>query len=117
MLVVVAIIMLLAVGIFYGSGMFAKPGEQKSSRPDGLGTTVPGQVKLAARDEVCRNQLGQIRQALQIAAMSNEDQPPADLRETKLPADFYQCPIGKEAYTYDPSTGVVQCPHPGHEKY
>jgi hypothetical protein len=47
----------------------------------------------------------------------NEDQPPADVRETKLPAEFYACPIGKEAYLYDAASGKVQCPHPGHEKY
>jgi len=116
-LVVVLLMMMLAVALMFGSGMFAKPATQKSGRPDGLGTTVPGAVKYAAKDDVCRSNLGQVRAALQIVTMSNEDQFPADVKETKLPSEFYLCPVGKENYTYDPATGQVNCPHLGHEKY
>lgn len=114
-LAAMAILMVLAIALFYGSGAFG--GKAQSSRKDGKGTTVLGAAKYEATDEVCRNQLSQIRQAMQIVMMSNEDQPPADVRETKLPQEFYMCPIGKEAYEYDPTTGAVKCPHPGHEKY
>jgi hypothetical protein len=116
-LVVVLLMMMLAVALMFGSGMFAKPGTQKSGRADGLGKTVPGAVKYAAKDDVCRSNLSQVRSALQIVAMANEDQFPTDLKETKLPAEFYFCPVGKETYTYDPATGQVNCPHLGHEKY
>ena len=115
-LIVLVIMAILAVVLFRGSGAFS--GEKpKSSRPDGHGTTVLGAAEYAARDDVCRSNLGQVRAALVIATQSNEDTPPTDLKETKLPAEFYSCPIGKEPYAYDPATGVVHCVHPGHEKY
>jgi len=43
---------------------------------------------------------------------------PKTLAEVRgLGNDMKQCPIGKEPYEYDPATGKVHCPHPGHEKY
>lgn len=113
----IAIIAVLAVGMFYGSAMLK--GEQATSaRKDGKGKTVPGLVKLEAQDTVCRNNLSQIRMALEVVHSSNGDETwPATIEETRLGSDFYKCPIGKEAYVYDPTTGQVHCPHPGHEKY
>ena len=115
LLATLAIIAVLSVALFYGSGAFG--GEKKSARPDGKGTTVLGAAKYAAKDDVCRSNLGQVRSALQIVAMTNEDQPPADIKETKLPSEFYVCPVGGEAYEYNPADGLVKCPHPGHGKY
>ncbi|MDX2064472.1 MAG: prepilin-type N-terminal cleavage/methylation domain-containing protein [Fimbriimonadaceae bacterium] len=116
MMVTLAIMLLLAVGLFYGSGMFQKGGA-KSPRADGKGQTIPAQVKLAAQDDVCRSNLNQVRAALQIATMNNDDTPPTELTETRLPQQFYACPIGKEPYAYDASTGRVGCVHPGHNGY
>lgn len=114
-LVVIAIIAVLSAGAFYGSGMLGKGGNQPSARPDGKGSTVPGLVQLKAKDEVCRSNIGQVR--LSIQANTVEDTFPASIQELKLPQEFSFCPIGKEAYVYDPTTGVAYCPHPGHEKY
>lgn len=111
-LIVIVIIAMLAVVFMTGSLSGGK-----SSRKDGLGKTIPGAVKLAARDDVCRSNLGQARLAIQVARSNADDAPPATLEETKLSKDFLTCPIGKEAYTYDAQTGEVHCPHPGHEKY
>lgn len=112
-----AIIGILAVGMFYGSGML-KQGGPTSPRKDGKGTTVPGLVKLEAKDTVCRNNLSQLRQSIMIANSSSGDETyPASIEETRLGASFYKCPVGAEPYQYDPTTGVVACPHPGHEKY
>jgi hypothetical protein len=112
-----AIIAILSVGLFYGSGML-KGGPAKSPRKDGKGTTIPGLAKLQAQDTVCRNNLSQLRSGLQIAQTSSgDDTYPQTLEETRLGSSFYQCPVGKERYTYDPTTGQVTCPHPGHEKY
>ena len=113
-LIVIAIILVLAVVLLRGSGAFT--GAPASNRADGKGTTVVGAVRYEAKDEVCKSNLGQVRQAIQIAAPLDEDFP-ATLQDTKLPSEFYACPIGKEPYQYDPATGVVRCPHPGHEKY
>jgi hypothetical protein len=115
MLVTIAIMALLAVVLFKGSGAFgAKTGP---GRKDGRGTTVMGQAELAAKDEVCRSNLMQVREALMIVQSSNDEKFPDDIKDTKLPPEFYKCPLGKEKYVYDPATGKVYCPHPGHEKY
>lgn len=115
-LVVIAIIGVLAVVLFKGSGAF---GAKSSPRADGRGTTVPGLVKAKAEDTKCRNYLGQLRASLEIARTNNEDQFPSTLEETRLGSTFYGCPMGKgkEPYSYDPTTGRVSCIHPGHEKY
>jgi len=111
-LIVIAIIAILAVAFMTGSLSGGS-----SNRKDGLGKTIPGAAKLAAKDDVCRSNLGQVRMAIQIARSNADDTPPTSLAEVQLGNDFKQCPIGKEPYVYKPETGEVSCPHPGHEKY
>ena len=97
---------------------WAVGGTAKPARADGKGNTVPGLVKLKAEDTVCQSNLGQVRSFIMIARGNADDQPPASLaRDPGLPKDFMSCPLGKEPYEYDPATGTVRCPHPGHEKY
>lgn len=112
-LIVIAIIAILAVVMLTGSFTGGK-----SSRKDGLGTTTLGASKLAAKDDVCRSNLGQARAALQLATSgSADDAPPASLDELSIGKDFLKCPIGKEAYVYTAESGEIRCPHPGHEAY
>jgi hypothetical protein len=113
-LVVIAIIGILAVVMLKGSGAFG--GQTGSPRKDGKGQTIIGQTTYRAKDEVCRSNLGQVRMSIQVNTDSEENHP-ATLQELKLPAEFSYCPIGKEPYVYDPSSGKVSCPHPGHENY
>lgn len=71
-----------------------------------------------ARDTVCMTDLISVRQA--IAAYQSTDPDgkyPASLSELRLPAELLSCPVGHEAYVYDPTTGQVHCPHPGHQSY
>lgn len=111
-----AIIAILSVGAFYGSGMLT--GKTGSARKDGRGKTIPGLAKLKAQDTVCQSNLGQLRSGIELATnASGEDTPPQTLEETRIGSSFYECPLGKERYVYDPATGKVGCPHPGHEKY
>ncbi|MEZ0325865.1 MAG: type II secretion system protein [Fimbriimonas sp.] len=112
-LIVITIIAVLSVALWKGSGMFGAGG---SSRKDGKGETIIGQTMYRARDEVCRSNLNQVRSSIQINT-TVEDEHPATIQDLKLPAEFSVCPIGKEPYVYDPATGKVTCPHPGHEKY
>ena len=115
MLITIAIMALLAVVMFKGSGAFgAKTGP---GRKDGKGTTVMGQAEWAARDTACRSDLIQLREALIIAQSNNDEKFPENILDTKLPKEFYKCPVGGEKYVYDPATGKVTCPHPGHENY
>ncbi len=113
-LITFAIIAVLSVALWKGSGMFGQGAG--SPRKDGKGETVLGQTMYRAKDEVCRSNIGQVRLSMQATASLDEEHP-ATLQDLKLPAEFYVCPIGKEAYLYDPQTGKVGCPHPGHEKF
>jgi hypothetical protein len=117
LLVVAAIILLATVAFLVGPRLFSGSSAPASPRADGLGTTVVGQVKYAAKDDVCRSNLGQARLAVQVAQTSGEDSLPPSLNDLRLPAQFQACPIGKEPYLYDPTAGTVACPHPGHERY
>ncbi len=110
-LIVLVIMGMLVMVFMYGTG------GGKSSRKDGKGTTVPGQAMFKARDEVCKNNIRQARSGLEVARATGGDVPPQSLSDTRLSAEFLQCPIGKEPYTYDPASGEVKCPHLGHEKY
>ena len=115
--VTIVIMLLLAVALMKGSSMFGAKGTAPA-RKDGHGTTVLGAAEWAAKDDVCRSNLNQVRQALQVASSTDADSKfPEQLQETKLPQEFYSCPIGHEAYSYDPTSGQVHCVHPGHEKY
>jgi hypothetical protein len=116
-LIVIVIMLALAVVLFRGSGAFSSPGESQSSRPDGMGQTVLGDVRLRAIDTQCQNNLRQVRGSVEVYNSMNEDMFPESLQATRLPADFLQCPLGKVAYLYEPAQGYVSCPHPGHEKY
>lgn len=112
MLVVIGIIGILAAVVYVGFGSSTG----KSARPDGKGQTLIGQSIYKAKDEVCKSNLGQVRAAIQLQ-QTTDDQYPATIQDTRIGSEFYQCPIGKEPYEYDPQTGQVKCPHPGHEKY
>ena len=114
MMVAVVILLLVSIVFITGNG----PGLAKTPpRPDGKGETVLGRSALAAKDDKCRAFLGQIRQSVQINADPVEGTYPAKIEDTKLGQDFYKCPVGKEPYGYDPTTGKAWCVHKGHEKY
>lgn len=115
LLVTVAILILLAIVFTVGSG--ALTGKQSNPRPDGKGKTLVGKSLYRAKDEVCRSNLSQLRQSIQINTDPVENTPPESLEETRLGDDFYKCPVGQEPYVYNKATGQVKCVHPGHEKY
>jgi len=93
--------------------------ENGNQRADKVGHTVVGQSMARGKDTVCMSNLRQVRQMIEVFKTSSEDQvAPQSLQELKgLSADMLIDPIGKEAYEYDPATGKVKCPHPGHGKY
>ena len=87
-----------------------------NQRADKVGETVVGQSIARSKDAVCMDNLKQVRAAIEMQK-TVEDVPPQDLTVLKLPSSMLACPIGNEPYTYDPTTGSVKCPHPGHGKY
>jgi len=114
LLVTMVIMAMLAVVFMYGSGTF---GQHVSARKDGKGTTIPGMAQASAEDTVCRSNLNQVRQGLMIQQGADDNTHPESLDVLHFPSEVLHCPIGHEAYAYDPTTGTVSCPHPGHEKY
>lgn len=110
-LIVVAIILVCVVILFKGTGD-TKP----VPKADGRGTTVLGNVRASAQDEVCRANLGQTRQFLQVAKSNDEDTKYTSVADIPGAKSYSTCPVGKEPYTID-EFGTIKCPHPGHEKY
>lgn len=110
-MIVLVIISILAVVYFVGSGTGST-----SARPDGKGQTTVGAALMKARDTECKQQLMQIRQAVQLGE-TVDGTFPSSIEAMRLGRDFETCPIGSEPYEYNPETGKVKCPHPGHGKY
>lgn len=116
--ILAAVLIICVAAAVYFTGGFGSFGETAlPERPDGQGKTTIGRAANRAKDTVCQSNIRQIRMAIDIAKTT--DGPPASL--TDLPGfspDFFHCTIEpKEAYIYDPSTGKVTCPHPGHENF
>lgn len=114
LLVAVVIVILASLAFITGKvpGMSGGP-----ERADGKGETLIGKSVYAAKDDVCKTNLGQLRQSIEINTDPVEGTKPETIEDTKLGASYYSCPVGKEAYVYDKATGRVRCPHRGHEEY
>jgi hypothetical protein len=106
---------MVAVYFTGGFGMFGET--VLPERADGKGKTTIGRAANRAKDVACQSNLRQVKMAIDIAKTAGE--PPASLSELSgLSPEFFHCTIEpKEAYVYDPSTGKVTCPHPGHENF
>lgn len=124
-LAAVVILLLLVIVFFYG-GFGQRNDEPRKlgtemvgPRADKKGITVPGAVRYKALDDVCRENLSQVRQSILVYGASSPDEPyPPSLNDLHLPAEVLKCSIDPhEPYNYDPATGKVTCPHPGHGKY
>jgi hypothetical protein len=116
-LAAMAILVALVVVFAVGPKAVGQDDGKSPQRADGKGETIVGKAVYAAKDDVCRQQLGQVRQGIQIATDPVEGTYPTTLAETRLGTTITSCPIGKVPYQYDSATGVAKCPHPGHEKY
>jgi len=106
---------MVAVYFTGGFGMFGETA--LPDRPDGQGKTTIGRAANRAKDEVCRSNIRSVRMSIQI--QQTTEGLPSSLDELPgLGPEFKHCSIEpKEAYVYDPSTGKVTCPHPGHENF
>jgi hypothetical protein len=109
MLVVIVIIMLLYLAFFRGGNPLSLTGSGQNQK------SLPGQAMDKGKQVVCIENLRQIRAAIQMRVTTEENRP-ANLAELKLPAEMLKCAVGGEPYVYHPQTGVVQCPHPGHQR-
>lgn len=115
-MITLVIICVLMVVMMQGYGGLMG-GPVQSTRKDGKGVTTMGNAMVSAKDQVCKSNLANCRQAIEAARMSGSDGNPPDLKSVGIGESFYRCPVGNEEYQYDPATGQVHCPHPGHENY
>ena len=115
-LIATAAVALVLVFVFT-NGSNIMGGKKEPERPDGQGKTVIGKTIAKAKDTVCLEQLTEDRQLIQVATDPVEETKPATMEAAKITGELARCPIGKEPYIYDPATGTIRCPHPGHEKY
>ncbi len=114
-LVSIAILgVLLMVWLYYGTGGSAQGDVATPGAPPPASRV--GEVRQAAESVECRNNLSQIRQAIQIRTTTEETYP-ASLQELGLPAQMLSCPVSGQSYLYDPVAGQVRCPTAGHMSY
>lgn len=72
----------------------------------------------AARDSVCRMQLKQVRQAIELHMAGAEASPPTDVDQLPgLTSADTRCPVGGEKYGLVNAGSDVRCLHHGHEGY
>jgi prepilin-type N-terminal cleavage/methylation domain-containing protein len=104
-MVIVVILSSITYSVFFGHSKNAPPG--KAHNPIER-----------AHDSECINNVHQVHLAILAAdAGDTEGKHPASLDELKLPKEMLSCPVGHQPYVYDPATGEVHCPYPGHEKF
>ena len=104
-MVIIVILSSVTYSVFFGHNKNAPPG--KAHNPIER-----------AHDSECINNVHQVHLAILAAdAGDTEGKHPVSLNELKLPKEMLSCPVGHQAYVYDPATGEVHCPYPGHEKF
>jgi type II secretory pathway pseudopilin PulG len=108
LIVVIAIIAILMA-------MYGMPGGGTGSSSSSSPATIAGGAKQRAQGVLCQNNLQQLRAAIAIYQGSNQAYPPS--LESLNAGVALSCPVGGEAYEYDPTAGQVHCAHPGHGQY
>lgn len=79
-------------------------------------TSMPGRVVNRAESVQCTQNLTALRANIS-AVQTTEGSLPSSLAAIPGADRVQTCPVGGEAYVYDPSSGMVSCPHPGHENF
>lgn len=80
--------------------------------------SVPGRAIQKAHSMECQQDLRQLRMLINMSKGEGESGGyPQSLEAMPEASKIRTCPVGGEPYTYDPTTGRVSCPHPGHEGY
>jgi len=109
-ILVVLVLLMLGAALFFGLR-----GSEPKPEPafEGEAQTTLGKAMQAGESVECRNNLKQLRQMIQMESMDG-GLPPKLSQKWDVPL---KCPVSGYAYKYDPRTGKVSCPTPGHEKY
>lgn len=104
-MVIIVILSSISYSVFFGHSKNAPPGKAHNPME-------------RAHDTECINDIHQVHLAILAAQAGETDgKNPASLDELKLPKEMLSCPVGHQSYVYDPTTGQVHCPYPGHENF
>ena len=77
--------------------------------------TIPGRAIEKGHEVECKNNLSQLRMAIQMDTDPVEGTFPDKLPD--LGSSMMKCPVSGKPYVYDPKTGQVHCTTAGHEKF
>jgi hypothetical protein len=108
---VVIVLILIMIWLYYGTD---KSDANPESQPL---TSRITQTQDAARSTECRNNLAQIRQAIQIRQAGADETTLSSLAQLQLPDSILRCPVSSQPYAYDPAAGTVRCPTDGHMSF
>lgn len=116
-LLVVVVIVVVAFGYYFGKGgVTTVKGDSALLDKASQKSTVVGKSMDTAKSVDCRQRLNQIRQGITMFKSADMDgKNPPTLKDAVggVSADYFQCPVTKQAYQYDPAAGAVKCPsHP-----
>jgi len=112
-ILVVLIILGLLVAAYFGLRGRPTRKPQQAQFP-GQAQTLPGRAIQKGQSVECMNNLRQLRAAVEMYQVENGTYPPQLDPAWGIPL---KCPVSGYPYRYDPQTGRVQCPTPGHERY
>ncbi len=112
-LVELLVVMVVIVGLT--ALYFGMRGKEKKAEPrfEGEAQTTLGKALQKGESVECQNNLSQLRLMIQMQAMEGNNPPQLDPNW----GVSLRCPISGYPYGYDPQTGRVWCPTPGHERY
>ena len=119
--------LVLALALIVLAGLLVSCGKKAVAPPDphaGQLTTLPAQslygraMQHAVGVAGCQHNLvEQVRASIQMYRDDHDGQNPPTLQSLGLPEKTLCCPVSKQPYNYDPTTGKVSCTFPGHEQY
>ncbi|MGQ9525365.1 MAG: hypothetical protein ACUVTZ_11080 [Armatimonadota bacterium] len=113
---VAAILAFVIAAVMWGHKQ--KPQQDKTNAPANA-QTIPGQAVERGHEVECMSNLRSIRQAIEMHKVTEETPPPnlAALSSAGIGPQQLRCPVSGAPYQYDPSSGRVWCPTPGHEGF
>ncbi|MHB9130092.1 MAG: type II secretion system protein [Armatimonadota bacterium] len=81
--------------------------------------SIPARTIQKAHSMECQNNVRQLRQLIEMSKSDSENGTiyPSSLSNMPEAAKISKCPVGREPYQYDPTTGKIHCVHPGHEGF
>ncbi len=109
-LLVVMVVLVGLAALYFG--MRGK-GEKAEPKFEGEAQTTLGKAVQKGESVECQNDLRQLRLMIQMEAMEGSN--PAQLNASW--GVSLHCPVSGYPYEYNPQTGQVWCPTPGHQDY